>query len=49
VGRAGDVAAVTTLSVNIQKQLGDFTLDAAFTGAGGVTALFGAPGAARPA
>jgi molybdate transport system ATP-binding protein len=35
------------LSVNIEKRLGDFTLDAAFTGAGGVTALFGASGAGK--
>jgi molybdate transport system ATP-binding protein len=35
------------LQVQIQKQLGDFSLDAAFTGAGGVTALFGASGAGK--
>jgi molybdate transport system ATP-binding protein len=38
---------MTTLSVQIQKQLGDFTLDAAFVGAGGVTALFGPSGAGK--
>ena len=38
---------MTTLSVNVQKQLGDFTLDAAFTSAGGVTALFGPSGAGK--
>jgi len=35
------------LSVDVHKELGDFTLDAAFTGAGGVTALFGASGAGK--
>jgi molybdate transport system ATP-binding protein len=35
------------LSVEVSKQLGEFMLDAAFTGAGGVTALFGASGAGK--
>jgi molybdate transport system ATP-binding protein len=35
------------LSVEIKKQLGAFTLDAAFESAGGVTALFGPSGAGK--
>lgn len=35
------------LSVNVEKRLGDFALDAAFEAAGGATALFGASGAGK--
>ncbi len=35
------------LSVDIEKQLGDFTLNAAFDAEGGATALFGASGAGK--
>jgi molybdate transport system ATP-binding protein len=35
------------LSVAVEKQLGDFAVDAAFDGAGGVTALFGPSGAGK--
>jgi molybdate transport system ATP-binding protein len=36
-----------TLSVALKKRLGGFTVDAGFTGAGGVTALFGRSGAGK--
>jgi molybdate transport system ATP-binding protein len=35
------------LSVDVEKQLGDFALQAAFEAAGGATALFGASGAGK--
>jgi molybdate transport system ATP-binding protein len=35
------------LSVDVEKQLGDFTIAAAFAAAGGATALFGASGAGK--
>ena len=35
------------LTVTVEKQLGDFTLNAAFTSEGGVTALFGASGTGK--
>ena len=38
---------MTVLCVNVQKQLGDFALDAAFESEAGVTALFGASGAGK--
>jgi molybdate transport system ATP-binding protein len=47
---AGDAAAARELSmlrIDIAKQLGDFTLKAAFTSEGRVTGLFGASGAGK--
>ena len=36
-----------TLAVDIRHRLGDFTLDAAFSSEGGVTALFGRSGSGK--
>ena len=38
---------MTTLSVNVQKKLGEFSLDARFESESGVTALFGASGTGK--
>jgi molybdate transport system ATP-binding protein len=46
-GRTGEAVPVTALSVNVQKQLGEFALDARFESESGVTALFGASGTGK--
>ena len=49
-GAAGDrtvARGVTMLTVDVEKQLGEFALQAAFNAEGGVTALFGPSGAGK--